>query len=336
MSAFSLFSPYRSLPGDASEWLYEPPMLASSVGWQQPNFPDDVLLVQQIVNIVIDNGYLEDQAATRLMETGSWDPAVDHAIGAIEGKFLSGMASPFGQRIVANGSPLFVFLVHLAAGNADLARHYSPLMYQLAKVMLPAGVKSGSLALYLPYILQALAHNGLADTEMVLMALATIRAETLTVRPISEGPSLWNSSPRALRHQKGTHLFDLYDNRDSLGNVGAPDGAVYRGRGFVQLTGRSNYTRFGKDLGWPLVKRPELANDSWVAAVLLARFLKAHETQIRDALRRGDLDGARRAVNGGRHGLEAFSKAMNDGRSFLRCRIANDALARVTSNATDR
>jgi len=99
----------------------------------------------------------------------------------------------------------------------------------------------------------------------------------------------------------------------------------------VQLTGRSNYASFGKDLGWPLVEQPALANDSWGAAVLLAKFLKAHESRIREALRRNDLRMARRSVNGGNHDFDAFQKAVNDGRVFLRTQIANDALTRMRS-----
>jgi hypothetical protein len=193
LSAFSLFSPYCNLPDDPYDWLYDPPVLASSVGRQQPNLPEDVVLVQRIVNIIIQFGYLEDWAITPLQETAYYDVAVDHALGAIENKYLSGIASPFGQRVIANGSPLFVFIVHLAAGNANLVTHYSSLMYQLAREMLPGKTAASNLAIYLSYILRALALNGLADTDMVLMALATIRAESAAVAPISEGASKFNS-----------------------------------------------------------------------------------------------------------------------------------------------
>ena len=66
---------------------------------------------------------------------------------------------------------------------------------------------------------------------MILMALATICAETGSFLPISEGQSHFNTSP-------GGHPFDLYDSRADLGNLGPPDGERFKGRGFIQLTGR--------------------------------------------------------------------------------------------------
>ncbi len=334
MSDFSQFSPFCNLPGDPCNWMNEPPVLSGPVGWQQPNYPEDVTLVQRILNIVIDNGYLEAQAAVRLVENSSWDEGMDEALGDLEARYLSGMASPFGQKVIDNGSPLFVFLVHLAAGNASLVNQYSPLMYQLARVMLPGRSAARNLSIYLSYILQALAFNGLADTEMVLMAIATIAAEAADAAPVSEGVSMWNTSLPARQHRPGTHLFDLYDSRTAdLGNVGAPDGASYRGRGFVQLTGRKHYTDYAKTFGWPLVDSPATANDAWAAAMLLSRFLKDHESKIRDALRRGDMRTARRAVNGGSHGIDAFTKAFRDGRAFLLKHILGSTTARLATTA---
>jgi len=44
-----------------------------------------------------------------------------------------------------------------------------------------------------------------------------------------------------------------------LGNKVKGDGERYKGRGFIQLTGRDNYTRAGKALGLPLEANPDLA-----------------------------------------------------------------------------
>lgn len=46
---------------------------------------------------------------------------------------------------------------------------------------------------------------------------------------------------------------------NNLGNTEAGDGYAYRGRGYMQLTGRSNYATYGKALGMDLVNQPELA-----------------------------------------------------------------------------
>jgi peptidoglycan L-alanyl-D-glutamate endopeptidase CwlK len=164
----------------------------------------------------------------------------------------------------------------------------------------------------LPFVLNALVPPQLADRPMILMALATIRAETGTFAPISEFQSSFNTSP-------GGHPFDLYDSRPALGNHGPPDGASFKGRGFIQLTGRANYAFHGAaiGLGQQLIENPDLANDPAIAARLLASFLKTHETKIRAALTAGDLRTARRLVNGGSYGLDAFTAAYHTGLALL-------------------
>lgn len=164
----------------------------------------------------------------------------------------------------------------------------------------------------LPPVLDALVAAQLADKPMVLMALSTIRAETESFEPIAEGRSRYNSSP-------GGHPFDLYDNRADLGNRGKPDGERFRGRGYVQLTGRFNYLKYGKaiGLGVRLEKNPDLACDTKTAAALLAAFLRDKERAIKEALLEDDLRRARRLVNGGSHGLDRFTDAYRIGEQVV-------------------
>jgi putative chitinase len=51
-----------------------------------------------------------------------------------------------------------------------------------------------------------------------------------------------------------------------LGNKVKGDGERYKGRGYIQLTGRDNYTRAGAALGLPLAQQPQLAARPDVAA----------------------------------------------------------------------
>lgn len=166
------------------------------------------------------------------------------------------------------------------------------------------GARKSSITKNLPIVLAALAEVKLDDAQMVAMALGTIRAETAGFEPISEFRSKWNTI-----HEP----FDVYEPTGrvgpKIGNTEKGDGSKFRGRGFIQLTGRSNFEQIGKLLNVDLVGHPELANDPQIAAKILATFLKNREAQIRKALSKKELATARRLVNGGSHGLEQFSAA---------------------------
>ena len=54
------------------------------------------------------------------------------------------------------------------------------------------------------------------------------------------------------------YFTKLYENRKDLGNTQKGDGAKFKGRGFVQITGRDNYTKLSKKLYEAgLVKEPD-------------------------------------------------------------------------------
>jgi peptidoglycan L-alanyl-D-glutamate endopeptidase CwlK len=185
-----------------------------------------------------------------------------------------------------------------------------PLTLADAVRMFP-GAPEDNVAAHLPIVLNALQAAGLTPAPIVLAALATIRAETAGFAPISEGISPFNTSP-------GGAPFDLYDHRRDLGNRGPTDGARYRGRGFVQLTGRDSYMHYGKLVGVPdLADAPDRANDPAIAAALLAAFLNAVRVPLRQALEADELATARRLVNGGTNGLDNFVDAYRTGQALL-------------------
>lgn len=83
--------------------------------------------------------------------------------------------------------------------------------------------------------------------------------------------------------------------KKNLGNTQPDDGWTYHGRGYVQLTGRANYARVGKELGLDLVNHPELAEDRENAARIAIHYWKTrvipngHQFDVREATR--DING---------------------------------------------
>lgn len=60
-----------------------------------------------------------------------------------------------------------------------------------------------------------------------------------------------------------------YEGRLDLGNTQPGDGRRFKGRGYVQITGRSNYTKWSQRLGIDLINNPGLASDPANAAKIL-------------------------------------------------------------------
>jgi putative chitinase len=94
----------------------------------------------------------------------------------------------------------------------------------------------------------------------------------------------------------------VYANRLGNGNEDSGDGWRYRGRGIIQLTGRSNYKTFGPKVGADLEAHPEDAETPAVAVkVALAYWNDRHLSEKADA---DDVVGITKGINGGTIGLE--------------------------------
>lgn len=126
-------------------------------------------------------------------------------------------------------------------------------------------------------------------------AISTIAVETGNFSPVKErgGP---------------TYLMNLYENRKDLGNVNPGDGVKFRGRGFIQITGRWDYAHFGSELGRDLENNPDLALDPSVSAEVLALYF--HERHIHVYADQQNWEMVRRRVNGGLTGWPRFIDAV--------------------------
>lgn len=135
----------------------------------------------------------------------------------------------------------------------------------------------------------------LASIDEVAYMLATVKHETAdTFEPIDEngGAAYFNR-----RYGPQTKVGQR------LGNTEAGDGALFHGRGYVQLTGRGNYFLLGTELGANLTGHPEHVKDPTIAYEVmslgmreglftgkkLGDYVNAHKR---------DFKNARRVING--------------------------------------
>lgn len=84
----------------------------------------------------------------------------------------------------------------------------------------------------------------------------------------------------------------------SLGNTHKGDGVRFKGRGLIQVTGRSNYKRIGEELDLDLVAHPELAETAAIAVSTACRYWTDHH--LNALADNDDIKGITRIVNGHR------------------------------------
>lgn len=144
-----------------------------------------------------------------------------------------------------------------------------------------------------PHIAKALDEAGITDPNAIVAVLATVKTEVPNFAPIPE-------------YASGA----AYEGRADLGNTEPGDGARYKGRGFIQLTGRANYREYGQKLGIDLESHPERALEPGVSARILVEYFK--ERGLTQQAAQGDWESVRRGVNGGLNGYDTFLQAVND------------------------
>lgn len=125
-----------------------------------------------------------------------------------------------------------------------------------------------------------------------------------------------------------------YEGRKDLGNVKRGDGFRFRGRGFVQLTGRANYKTWEGILKAGILEDPDLvATESAIAARILVqgmrdgRFRGGHKLDDFLSADEPDFFNARDIINGDKR---LFDSGQPGNRGTRIAEIAGRYLAALT------
>lgn len=155
---------------------------------------------------------------------------------------------------------------------------------ELLKAVVPA-MPARKRELYAPLIQAAMLEFGITNELRAAAFLAQCAHEADNFRTLEEYAS-----------------GKAYEGRRDLGNTQPGDGARFKGRGAIQLTGRANYRDAGRALDLPLLDNPKLAAEPENAFRLAGWFWQKHG--LNPLADRRQFKAITRIINGGYNGLE--------------------------------
>lgn len=195
-------------------------------------------------------------------------------------------------------SPITIGLLEALGVRHALAVQYAPLL-AIAAHRYQIDASPRRVAAWLA----TLAHESARFTRLVenlnysaegLAATWPARYADITGQPTQFAHKIARDPERIANH--------AYANRLGNGPAGSGDGWRYRGRGLIQITGRSNYATTGERLDLDLIERPELLEHPHYAALSAAEWWRRHGcNELADT---GDMAAVARKVNGGLTGLD--------------------------------
>lgn len=167
---------------------------------------------------------------------------------------------------------------------------------------------------WLEPLINAFNKYNITDTKEAAMFLAQTTHESNNFKRLEESfkytpPRLYNVFRKrvgSLENAKqlclqGAEAIANFVYGGRLGNA-EDEGYKYRGRGIIQLTGKSNYKKYGKKINVDLVNNPDLAKKTNNAIEIALLFWQERGCSL--LARQGDVKGVTKLINGGYNGLE--------------------------------
>jgi putative chitinase len=252
-----------------------------AVGENAANSRTDVVIVQVLLNF-------NRPAPLRAIDVdGAIGAGTKDAIREFQSRVMK-VPNPDG-RVDPGGSTLTALRAGLPPFNSALS-----LSELLLKGIMPSGTME-KIRLYLPGLRTGMAARSISTALRQAHVLAQVGHESMSfvyAEEIASGAA--------------------YEGRADLGNTQPGDGVRFKGRGLIQLTGRTNYTKYGRAIGRDLTSgdNPKLvATDPALTVDAAGWFWSTHNLNaLADA---DDVVAITRVVNGGLNGLA-------DRRAYLR------------------
>jgi putative chitinase len=164
----------------------------------------------------------------------------------------------------------------------------------------------------LSYFLAQVAHESGGGT--VLVENLNYSAKRLTEVWPKRFPTVASAQPYAKNQQKLANK--VYAGRLGNGDEASGDGYRFRGRGLIQITGRSNYALIGTLCGLDLVNSPDLAADPKHALRVACGFWE--NRRLNNFADRSDFTGLTKAINGALTGIKERNEWLTRVRALLR------------------
>jgi putative chitinase len=181
----------------------------------------------------------------------------------------------------------------------------------------PSPVKPPGIHLSIAQLTEIASYADPAQVERLYPYILRTLAEFELTTPLRQAHFL-----AQLCHESGSfnYLEELasgedYEGRDDLGNVQEGDGVRFKGRGLIQITGRTNYGDCGEALGVDLIAKPERLAEPDLACRSAGWFWNTRNLSA--FADRDDVDTITYRINGGYNGYDERVEFLHSAKSIL-------------------
>jgi putative chitinase len=145
--------------------------------------------------------------------------------------------------------------------------------------------------------------------------------ETMSYYEIDTTIRICNFLAQILHESGNLHYLEeiasgqAYEGRRDLGNIEPGDGVRFKGRGLIQITGRTNYKMLSVDFGVDFISKPELlASDHYACLSAGWYWDKNHLNLLAD---NDDIVTITKRINGGLNGFDQRLEWLNKCKKIL-------------------